>query len=78
MSKSRRSKILGQSGSENFIMSDCPFQLPKENLKIFHSMQDNASEEPYTNFKQYANACVYESIMNAIKTGINEALKNFK
>lgn len=29
-----KSKILGNMG-DNYIMSDCPFALPKENLKMF-------------------------------------------
>lgn len=74
MSKKHRSKILGNMGTENYTMSDCPFSLPKENLKFFHSMQDNAGEEPYHNYKQYGNAYIHERIYSAIEKGIKNAL----
>ena len=51
-----KSKILGNMG-DNYIMSDCPFALPKENLKMFQSMQDAGSKDPYNNYKQYGNVC---------------------
>lgn len=50
-----KSKILGSIG-DNLIMSDCPFALPKENLKFFRGMQTACDKEPYNDFKQYGNA----------------------
>jgi len=55
-----RSKIKGMMGTDNYIMSDCPFHLPKENLNFFHYMQDEASKDAFDNFTQYGNAYVHK------------------
>lgn len=51
-----KSTILGTMGTENYKMSDCPFHLPKENLNFFHTMQGEASKDPFPNYKSYGNA----------------------
>lgn len=52
-----KSKIIGSVG-DNYIMSDCPFAVPKENAKFFQSMQDAGSKDPYNNFASYGNAYI--------------------
>ena len=56
-----KSKIIGNMGSDNFIMSDCPFAVPKENVKFFQSMQNAGTKEPYSNFSSSGNAYIPKS-----------------
>lgn len=83
MSKSR---VLGSMGTENYKMSDCPFHLPKSNIKAFHDMQSAASNDPYANMSQYGNAYspswhkqkkqIYESIMRSVAIQVKKALND--
>jgi len=83
----KRSKILGAAGSDNYRVEHMPVHLPKENMKFFYFMQDQANEEPFDNYRQYGNAYhddwqerpskqdnTYLKIMEAINTGIGNAL----
>ena len=51
-----KSKILGDAGTDNYKMSDCPFHLPKTNLKFFHELQHAANKKPYDNYGTYGNS----------------------
>ena len=42
-----KSKILGKIGDENYKVSDCPFHLPKENVKFFKTLQDAGNQDPF-------------------------------
>lgn len=43
-------------GTENYKMKDCPFHLPKENLKSFEMFRKAANQAPYnTNTTEYQN-----------------------
>lgn len=84
----KRSKILGPAGSDNYRVENMPVHLPKENMNFFYFMQDNANEEPFSNYRQYGNAYHDDwqerpskpdknfaiRIMEAIETGLSNAL----
>ena len=42
-----KSKLMGKIGTENYRVSNCPFHLPKENVKFFRAMQDAGSKDPF-------------------------------
>ena len=50
--------VTGVIGTDNYKMKNCPFHLPKENLKLFTAMQTACEGEPYNNYAQYGNAYV--------------------
>lgn len=52
-------KITGKIG-DNYKVADCPFHLPKENMKFFGDMQTAADQEPYANYSQYGNAYIHK------------------
>lgn len=38
---------MGKIGTENYRVFNCPFHLPKENVKFFRAMQDAGSKDPF-------------------------------
>lgn len=48
-------KVQGTIGSENYMMSDCPFHLPKQNMTSFMMMRNAHDESLNRNGRGYAN-----------------------
>lgn len=48
--KSQSTKV----GAENYYVPDCPFYVPKENMKFFKEMQKASYKGTSTTFNQYS------------------------
>lgn len=75
-----KSEVLGKIGTDNYRVSNCPFHLPKENIKFFKAMQDAGNKNPFSN-DVYANQLtpdwkkqIYESVMRSVAKEVKRAL----
>lgn len=50
--------LTGTIGTENYKVKDCPFHLPKENVKMFSELQKAAKQSPFKDYAKYPNVYI--------------------